>query len=97
MICSHSVSRLFQSLERLVLALDRCASRTGSLPIETVSLLPSHCSRFSLSCLQKLFSLARYEFVTLSFVTTIFFMGRSFVTTISLMLSVKLIGNITCT
>ncbi|CAA6667168.1 unnamed protein product [Spirodela intermedia] len=47
-------------LERLVSALDRCASRTGSLPIETVSLLPSHCSRFSLSCLQKLFSLASY-------------------------------------
>ncbi|XP_052193720.1 uncharacterized protein LOC127802068 isoform X3 [Diospyros lotus] len=48
-------------LQRLVSTLDRCASRTCSLPIETVELMPSHCSRFSLTCLQKLFSLSRYN------------------------------------
>ncbi|XP_059649380.1 uncharacterized protein LOC132295225 isoform X2 [Cornus florida] len=46
-------------LQRLVSTLDRCASRTCSLPVETVELMPLHCSRFSLSCLQKLFSLSR--------------------------------------
>ncbi|GMP60725.1 hypothetical protein CsSME_00023471 [Camellia sinensis var. sinensis] len=45
-------------LRRLVLTMDRCASRTCSLPVETVELMPSHCSRFSLTCLQKLFSLS---------------------------------------
>jgi hypothetical protein len=50
---------LFQVLQRLVNCLDRCASRTGSLPIQTVSLLPVHCSRFSLGCLQMMFSLCR--------------------------------------
>ncbi|VAH80557.1 unnamed protein product [Triticum turgidum subsp. durum] len=44
-------------LQRLVNCLDRCASRTGSLPIQTVGLLPLHCSRFSLGCLQMMFSL----------------------------------------
>ncbi|KNA25395.1 hypothetical protein SOVF_006550 [Spinacia oleracea] len=44
-------------LQRLVSTLDRCASRTCSLPVETVELLPSHCFRFSLACLQKLFIL----------------------------------------
>ncbi|KAL5227929.1 hypothetical protein ABZP36_016194 [Zizania latifolia] len=44
-------------LQRLVSCLDRCASRTGSLPIQTVGLVPLHCSRFSLSCLQMMFSL----------------------------------------
>ncbi|CAH8299817.1 unnamed protein product [Eruca vesicaria subsp. sativa] len=48
-------------LERLVLTLDRCASRTCSLPIETVELMPAHCSRFSLKCLQKLFSLSSFS------------------------------------
>ncbi|KAA8544984.1 hypothetical protein F0562_019799 [Nyssa sinensis] len=48
-------------LQRLVSTLDRCASRTCSLPVETVELMPSHCSRFSLTCLQKLFSLSSYE------------------------------------
>ncbi|KAJ3696126.1 hypothetical protein LUZ60_001503 [Juncus effusus] len=50
----------FEILERLVTALDRCASRTGSLPLETVGLLPPNCSRFSLSCLQMMFSLCSY-------------------------------------
>ncbi|CAH9087132.1 unnamed protein product [Cuscuta europaea] len=45
-------------LERLISTLDRCASRTCSLPLETVELMPPHCSRFSLTCLQKLFSLS---------------------------------------
>ncbi|XP_048323990.2 uncharacterized protein LOC107412268 isoform X2 [Ziziphus jujuba] len=48
-------------LLRLVSTLDRCASRTCSLPVETVTLMPSHCIRFSLACLQKLFSLSSYE------------------------------------
>ncbi|KAG2402271.1 uncharacterized protein HKW66_Vig0234670 [Vigna angularis] len=47
-------------LLRLVSTLDRCASRTCSLPVETVELMPPHCSRFSLTCLQKLFSLSRF-------------------------------------
>lgn len=49
----------WQILQRLVSTLDRCASRTCSLPVETVELMPSHCSRFSLACLQKLFLLSR--------------------------------------
>ncbi|KAE8010084.1 hypothetical protein FH972_006478 [Carpinus fangiana] len=48
-------------LQRLVSTLDRCASRTCSLPVETVELMPSHCSRFSLTCLQKLFTLSSKE------------------------------------
>lgn len=47
-------------LQRLVSTLDRCASRTCCLPVETVGLLPAHCSRFSLTCLEKLFSLCSY-------------------------------------
>ncbi|GMH11321.1 hypothetical protein Nepgr_013162 [Nepenthes gracilis] len=47
-------------LQRLISTLDRCASRTCSLPVQTVELLPPHCGRFSLSCLQKLFSLTSY-------------------------------------
>lgn len=49
------------SVHRLIVTLDRCASRTGSLSIETVGLLPPHCSRFSLCCLQKIISLCRYN------------------------------------
>ncbi|KAJ6384364.1 hypothetical protein OIU78_027638 [Salix suchowensis] len=45
-------------LQRLVLTMDRCASRTCSLPVETVELMPFHCSRFSLACLQMIFSLS---------------------------------------
>ncbi|KAF5791184.1 putative mon2, dimerization and cyclophilin-binding domain, guanine nucleotide exchange factor [Helianthus annuus] len=48
-------------LERLIITLDRCASRTCSLPVETVELVPPHCSRFSLTCLHKLFSLSCYN------------------------------------
>ncbi|KAK9292717.1 hypothetical protein L1049_020696 [Liquidambar formosana] len=48
-------------LQRLVSTLDRCASRTCSLPVETVELMPYHCGRFSLTCLQKLFSLSSYN------------------------------------
>ncbi|KAG2305536.1 hypothetical protein Bca52824_034187 [Brassica carinata] len=57
-------------LERLVLTLDRCASRTCSLPIETVELMPAHCSRFSLKCLQKLFSLSSFSSETENWHTT---------------------------
>ncbi|KAG9148626.1 hypothetical protein Leryth_017375 [Lithospermum erythrorhizon] len=48
-------------LQRLITTLDQCASRTSTLPIETVELMPLHCSRFSLTCLEKLFSLSSYE------------------------------------
>ncbi|KAB1202761.1 hypothetical protein CJ030_MR8G022169 [Morella rubra] len=48
-------------LQQLVSTLDRCASRTCSLPIETVELMPSHCGKFSLTCLQKLFTLSSYR------------------------------------
>lgn len=48
-------------LQRLIITLDRCASRTCSLPVETVELVPPHCSRFSLTCLHKLFSLSSYN------------------------------------
>lgn len=48
-------------LERLVSTLDRCASRTCFLPVETVELMPAHCSRFSLTCLQMLFSLSSFD------------------------------------
>ncbi|XP_050223198.1 uncharacterized protein LOC126673214 isoform X2 [Mercurialis annua] len=48
-------------LERFVSTIDRCASRTCSLPVETVELMPLHCSRFSLACLKKLFSLSSYN------------------------------------
>eukprot|EP01018_Ginkgo_biloba_P023241 Gb_33881 [translate_table: standard] len=54
-----------EALQRLVSTLDRCAARTSSLPIESVGLLPAHCSRFSLTCLQKIFSLCSYEVGTL--------------------------------
>ncbi|KAG9451995.1 hypothetical protein H6P81_004899 [Aristolochia fimbriata] len=48
-------------LQRLILTLDRCASRTSCLPVETVGLMPPHCSRFSLACLEKIFSLCSYS------------------------------------
>ncbi|KAL0738731.1 hypothetical protein Bca4012_014941 [Brassica carinata] len=60
-ILKSTVDAPREVLERLVLTLDRCASRTCSLPIETVELMPAHCSRFSLTCLQKLFSLSSSE------------------------------------
>ncbi|CAI8613065.1 unnamed protein product [Vicia faba] len=47
-------------VQRLVSTLDRCASRTCSLPVETLEMMPPHYSRFSLTCLQKLFSLSSY-------------------------------------
>ncbi|WOL08916.1 hypothetical protein Cni_G17669 [Canna indica] len=47
-------------LQRLVTTLDRCASRIDSLPLESVGLMPSHCSRFSLSCLRTIFSLCSF-------------------------------------
>ncbi|CAH2044565.1 unnamed protein product, partial [Thlaspi arvense] len=60
-ILKSTVDAPREVLERLVLTLDRCASRTCSLPVETVELMPAHCSRFSLTCLQKLFSLSSSE------------------------------------
>ncbi|XP_006347403.1 protein MON2 homolog isoform X2 [Solanum tuberosum] len=56
-ILKSQIDAPLEILERLISTLDRCASRTCSLPLETVELMPSHCSRFSLTCLQKLFLL----------------------------------------
>ncbi|XP_024026387.1 protein MON2 homolog [Morus notabilis] len=60
-ILKSPVDAPYDILQILVSTLDRCASRTCSLPVETVELMPLHCSRFSLRCLQKLFSLSSYE------------------------------------
>ncbi|ESQ32284.1 hypothetical protein EUTSA_v10003510mg [Eutrema salsugineum] len=60
-ILKSTVDAPREVLERLVSTLDRCASRTCSLPVETVELMPAHCSRFSLTCLQKLFSLSSFS------------------------------------
>uniref|UniRef100_M4DVQ9 Protein MON2 homolog n=1 Tax=Brassica campestris TaxID=3711 RepID=M4DVQ9_BRACM len=69
-ILKSSVDAPREVLERLVSTLDRCASRTCSLPIETVELMPAHCSRFSLKCLQKLFSLSSFGSETENWHTT---------------------------
>ncbi|XP_056845937.1 uncharacterized protein LOC108812514 isoform X3 [Raphanus sativus] len=69
-ILKSTVDAPREVLERLVLTLDRCASRTCSLPIETVELMPAHCSRFSLKCLQKLFSLSSFSSETENWHTT---------------------------
>ncbi|CAN8255686.1 unnamed protein product [Cochlearia groenlandica] len=60
-ILKSAVDAPKEVLERLVSTLDRCASRTSSLPVETVELMPSHCSTFSLTCLEKLFSLSSFS------------------------------------
>ncbi|KAI5326578.1 hypothetical protein L3X38_035652 [Prunus dulcis] len=60
-ILKSPIDAPFDILQRLVSTLDRCASRTCSLPVDFVELMPSHCSRFSLTCLQKLFSLSSYD------------------------------------
>ncbi|PON73920.1 Armadillo-type fold containing protein [Parasponia andersonii] len=60
-ILKSPIDAPYDILQRLVYTLDRCASRTCSLPVETVELVPLHCCRFSLTCLQKLFSLSSYE------------------------------------
>uniref|UniRef100_A0A1J3F4G6 Protein MON2-like protein n=1 Tax=Noccaea caerulescens TaxID=107243 RepID=A0A1J3F4G6_NOCCA len=60
-ILKSTVDAPREVLERLVSTLDRCASRTCSLPVETVELMPTHCGRFSLTCLQKLFSLSSFS------------------------------------
>lgn len=62
MILNGQIDAPVEILYRLVSTLDRCASRTGSLPIESLELMPSHCSRFSLSCLQMMFSLCSFSF-----------------------------------
>ncbi|XP_019071203.1 uncharacterized protein [Solanum lycopersicum] len=56
-ILKSQIDAPLEIVDRLISTLDRCASRTCSLPLETVELMPSHCSRFSLTCLQKLFLL----------------------------------------
>ncbi|WOG82786.1 hypothetical protein DCAR_0101954 [Daucus carota subsp. sativus] len=49
-------------LQRLVNTLDRCASRTCSLPVDLVERIPLHCGRFSLACLHKLFTLSSFNY-----------------------------------
>ncbi|BBN13645.1 protein MON2 [Marchantia polymorpha subsp. ruderalis] len=46
---------------RLVEIIDRCGARISLLPLPSVSLLPIHCGRFSLACLQKLFKLCAVQ------------------------------------
>jgi hypothetical protein len=46
-----------QVIQRLVSVIDQCAARTSALPLESVALLPAHCGRFSMTCLEKLFKL----------------------------------------
>ncbi|KAK6233045.1 hypothetical protein SCA6_003118 [Theobroma cacao] len=60
-ILKSPIDAPIEILQRLVSTLDRCASRTCSLPVETVELMPLHCSRFSLTCLQTLFSLSSFD------------------------------------
>ncbi|KAK8329064.1 hypothetical protein V6Z12_A11G294300 [Gossypium hirsutum] len=60
-ILKSPIDAPIEILQRLVSTLDRCASRTCSLPVETVELMPLHCSRFSLKCLQTLFSLSSFS------------------------------------
>ncbi|XP_022719220.1 protein MON2 homolog isoform X2 [Durio zibethinus] len=60
-ILKSPIDTPIEILQRLVSTLDRCASRTCSLPVETVELMPLHCSRFSLKCLQTLFSLSSFN------------------------------------
>ncbi|XP_010923723.2 uncharacterized protein [Elaeis guineensis] len=59
-VLKSQIDAPLEILQRLVTTLDRCASRTGCLPLESVGLMPSHCSRFSLSCLQMIFSLCSF-------------------------------------
>ncbi|KAJ8556427.1 hypothetical protein K7X08_029818 [Anisodus acutangulus] len=63
-VLKSQIDAPIEILERLIITLDRCASRTCSLPLETVELMPSHCSRFSLTCLQKLFFLCCFSHET---------------------------------
>ncbi|KAJ4719601.1 Protein MON2-like protein [Melia azedarach] len=60
-ILKSPIDAPFDILQRLISTLDRCASRTCSLPVETVELMPVHCSKFSLTCLHKLFSLSSFD------------------------------------
>ncbi|KAG0481264.1 hypothetical protein HPP92_012122 [Vanilla planifolia] len=60
-ILKGNIDAPVEILQRLVSALDHCASRTGFLPVESLELIPSHCSRFSLRCLQILFSLCSFS------------------------------------
>ncbi|CAM6084070.1 unnamed protein product [Calypogeia fissa] len=61
-VLSHKVLNCCQDaprevVHRLIDVIDRCAARTSLLPLPSVSLLPVHCGRFSLLCLNKLFKL----------------------------------------
>lgn len=61
MILEAQTDAPVEILQRLVSTLDRCVSRTGCLPIDRLELMPPHCSRFSLSCLEMMFSLCRFS------------------------------------
>ncbi|XP_019187110.1 PREDICTED: protein MON2 homolog isoform X3 [Ipomoea nil] len=60
-ILNSQIDAPLNIMQRLISTIDRCASRTCSLPLKTVELMPPHCSRFSLTCLQKLFFLSSHR------------------------------------
>ncbi|KAL3691163.1 hypothetical protein R1sor_004814 [Riccia sorocarpa] len=60
-LCEKSLSSCQDApqevIGRLVEIIDRCGARISLLPLQSVSLLPINCGRFSLACLQRLFKL----------------------------------------
>lgn len=64
-LCSEVLTKCqdvpLEVIRRLIDVLDRCASRTSALPLESAELLPPQCSRFSILCLQALFDLSRCD------------------------------------
>ncbi|CAI5535817.1 unnamed protein product, partial [Closterium sp. Naga37s-1] len=55
---THCYDAPHKERERLVAVLDACAARTSALPLAAAAALPTHCARFSLACLSRLFMLA---------------------------------------
>jgi hypothetical protein len=73
-----------QVIQRLVSVIDQCAARTSVLPLESVALLPAHCGRFSMTCLEKLFKLCRFILIlslptVCHFITTLVIGGNPLV------------------
>ncbi|CAI5996839.1 unnamed protein product [Closterium sp. NIES-65] len=57
-VLTHCHDAPHKERERLVAVLDACAARTSALPLAAAAALPTHCARFSLACLSRLFMLA---------------------------------------
>ncbi|CAI5471017.1 unnamed protein product [Closterium sp. Yama58-4] len=57
-VLTHCYDAPQKERERLVAVLDACAARTSALPLAAAAALPTHCARFSLACLSRLFMLA---------------------------------------